>query len=152
VALTNQFRFRVRTCDVGGGSVVEAGLDDFAITTRSYGTVDAGPGPVGDSDIPVLAFVGSVQPNPARGGSAARIAFGVPRARTGQSGAKAVLQVVDLRGRLVKTLINDSLAPGRYGAIWDGTNTRGERTGAGVYFARLAVDGQSASGKIVRLD
>jgi hypothetical protein len=148
IPLTNQFRFRVRTCDVLGGSVVEAGLDDFKITTRVYGAVAVDPAA---GDEPRLAFVGTVEPNPARAGQAARIAYGVPRAAAGGS-ARTVLTIVDLRGRVVRTLVDAALAPGRYSALWDGTNDRGERAAAGIYFARLFTEGQLGSGKLVRLD
>jgi len=148
IPLTNQFRFRLRTCDVLGGSVLEAGLDDFAITTRVYGAVAVGPAA---GDVPRVAFVGAVEPNPARAGQPARIAYGVPRLAAG-SRAQSVLTVVDLRGRVIKTLVDAALAPGRYSAVWDGTNSRGERAAAGVYFARLVTDGHLGSSKLVRLD
>jgi hypothetical protein len=148
VPLTNQFRFRVRTCDVLGGSLLEAALDDFKITSRVYGAVAVDPAA---GDPPGVAFVGAVEPNPARAGQPARIAYGVPRAAAGGV-ARTVLTVVDLRGRVVKTLVEASLPPGRYSAVWDGTNSRGERAAAGIYFARLVTDGHPGSSKLVRLD
>jgi hypothetical protein len=147
VLLTSQFRFRIRTCDVDGGSLLEAALDDFAITTRTFGAVA-----VEDENVPGVAFVESVRPNPAHGDASVRIAYGVPRAAPGEASAPVLLQVVDLRGRVVKTLVDGPLPPGLYSAVWDGTNTRGERTGAGVYFVRFTTIHQQASGKIVRLN
>jgi Zn-dependent metalloprotease len=147
VNLTSQFRFRVRTCDVGGGSIVEAMLDDFVITTRATGLVAAE-----DADVPGVAFVGRAQPSPASSGAQVRIAYGVPRAAAGEKAAPTVLSIVDASGRVVRTLVDEELAPGRYSAVWDGTNSRGERAGAGVYLIRFTTAGQHASGKVVRLN
>jgi hypothetical protein len=142
IPLTGSFRFRVRTCDTGGGSITEAMLDDFAITTRAFNAVA-----VEDGDLPTVAFVGGIHPNPAAGGSQVTIAYAVPR-----GAADALLQVVDASGRVVRTLVQGAVAPGRYAATWDGANSRGERVSAGVYFVRFVSAGHHASGKVVRLN
>ena len=59
-------------------------------------------------------------------------------------GGHAVLGVYDLRGRLVRTLVDDTLAAGSYdGAYhWDGRDARGRGVNSGTYFYRLELDGQ----------
>ncbi len=47
------------------------------------------------------------------------------------------LNVCDLWGQLVKTLVNKWLAAGRYTVRWDGTNDAGQSVSSGVYFYRL---------------
>ncbi len=47
------------------------------------------------------------------------------------------LEVYDITGRLVKTLVNENRAPGNYSVQWDGTNQFGQQVGSGVYFYRL---------------
>ena len=56
----------------------------------------------------------------------------------------AVLGVYDLRGRLVRTLVDDTLPAGSYdGAYrWDGRDGRGQAVNSGTYFYRLELDGQ----------
>jgi hypothetical protein len=54
------------------------------------------------------------------------------------------LQILDLRGRVVKTLVNGQQAVGqRYEAIWNGTDEGGRRMSSGVYMSQLTVGGQS---------
>ncbi len=47
------------------------------------------------------------------------------------------LQIFNLRGQKVKTLLRSSLEAGTYQYIWDGTDGTGRRVGSGVYFYRL---------------
>jgi flagellar hook assembly protein FlgD len=49
------------------------------------------------------------------------------------------LVIYDLRGRLVRTLIDEERGPGRYAVHWDGRDDRGTRVGSGVYLYRLQV-------------
>ena len=51
------------------------------------------------------------------------------------------LRLYDVRGRLVRTLVNEIRRPGTYELIWDGTDGSGRKVASGVYLARLqAVD------------
>jgi M6 family metalloprotease-like protein len=53
-----------------------------------------------------------------------------------------VLMVLDIRnaaGGLVRRLVQEPAAPGRYSAVWDGRNDAGEKVASGVYFYRLDV-------------
>jgi hypothetical protein len=59
------------------------------------------------------------------------------------AGTRAWLRLYDVRGRLVATLVDgvagEGTGPRRSG--WDGRDTRGADSPAGVYFARLVTDG-----------
>lgn len=48
------------------------------------------------------------------------------------------LKIYDITGRLVKTLLRESLPAGYYAIPWDGTGERGEAVAGGVYLYRLA--------------
>ncbi len=50
---------------------------------------------------------------------------------------KVSLDVFDVRGRRVRTLVDEDLGAGRHAVAWDGAARDGSRIGAGVYFARL---------------
>jgi hypothetical protein len=53
------------------------------------------------------------------------------------------LEVLDVQGRLVKTLVQATLNGGEsYEAVWDGTNEQGRAMPSGNYLSRLLVDGQ----------
>ncbi len=64
--------------------------------------------------------------------------------------AQVTLQIHDLAGRLVATLVNEYQAPqgGVYSAMWKGTNSNGRRTPSGVYFWRLAIGDQVETGRM----
>jgi len=47
------------------------------------------------------------------------------------------LSVFDILGHEVKTLVNQSLAPGRHSVTWDGRNESGEIVASGIYFYRF---------------
>jgi hypothetical protein len=77
------------------------------------------------------------------------IAFTVP----GGSGSKqnVALNVYDVRGALVKTLLNGPVAGGRHEVQWNGTNNRGEQVASGVYFTRFASGGYKSMKKMILL-
>jgi flagellar hook assembly protein FlgD len=50
------------------------------------------------------------------------------------------LQIYDLLGNEVKTLVNEHRNAGRYEVIWNGRNRAGELVAAGIYLYRLTVE------------
>jgi Ca-activated chloride channel family protein len=50
---------------------------------------------------------------------------------------KVLVQIFDLSGRLVKTLVYAHFRTGRHTVQWDGTNTAGQRVASGVYLAQV---------------
>jgi hypothetical protein len=77
------------------------------------------------------------------------IAFTVP----GGSGAKqnVALNVYDLRGALVKSLVNGPVAGGRHEVSWNGTNNNGKQVASGVYFTQFASGGYKSVKKMILL-
>ena len=61
------------------------------------------------------------------------------------------LSVFNIRGQVVKTLVNESQAPGAYLVGWDGTSDTGQRVASGVYFYRLEAGGFISTRKMVVL-
>jgi len=109
--------------------------------------VSAGGDPGADGA--ATAFLARPAPNPSRPAEGTAIAFGVA---AGAPEAPVRLEIVDARGRLVRTLVDQPLPPGQHVRRWDGQDDRGRRTGAGVYFVRLWMDAGTWREKIVRLD
>jgi len=139
ISLTDSVRVRVWTCDLGGGSLTEAALDDVRITTRSYDPVDV--------EVPLVAELSLAQsePNPTRG--AAVIAFRVPGGSGEQSAVR--LRLYDARGRLVRDLVSGPMSPGLYRVAWDGRDDAGRRVPPGAYLYRLEAGGQMLSRKLI---
>lgn len=62
-----------------------------------------------------------------------------------------VLAIYDVRGALVRTLINEPRATGNYRVEWDGRNNAGASVSSGVYFYRLNAGGFRSTKKMVLL-
>ena len=87
--------------------------------------------------------LGPVSPSPARG--AAAVSFELPRA------GRVRLDLFDVRGRLVRTLVEGERAAGTHVARWDGRDAAGMPVTAGVYFLRIEAAGATRSGRIALL-
>lgn len=59
------------------------------------------------------------------------------------------LEVFNLRGQKIKTLVNESKAVGNYSVTWDGTDNNGKAIGSGVYLYKLRSGKFSASKKMI---
>ncbi|MBM4119035.1 hypothetical protein FJ251_15135, partial [bacterium] len=59
------------------------------------------------------------------------------------------LEVYDLAGRRVRTLVDGPLPAAQHEAIWDGADAAGRRLASGVYFVRLVAGDYRASEKLV---
>jgi hypothetical protein len=82
-------------------------------------------------------------PNPFR--DAATFAFTVARE------SRVTLQVYDVTGRRIATLVDDERAPGRHAVRWDGRDHTGRTVGTGVYFYRIRIGSWSDSKRLLRL-
>jgi len=83
-------------------------------------------------------------PQPSPFGDATTLALDVP-ARAG----RIALAVYSVGGRLVRTLADGALEPGRRQFVWNGTDDTGRAVSAGIYFARCVNMGRTATKKIV---
>jgi len=99
---------------------------------------------VPESEVPRAAYASHSYPNPSNPRTS--IAFGLP-----EPGGAVSLCVYSAGGKLVRTLVDRSMPPGRYVAEWDGEDDTGESVSSGVYFYRVAVPGFESQGKIVLL-
>jgi hypothetical protein len=61
------------------------------------------------------------------------------------------IQIYDVSGRLVRTLVDGATDPGRHLAVWDGRSDSGESVGSGVYFCTMEADDYTASHKMMLL-
>ena len=59
------------------------------------------------------------------------------------------LRVHDLTGRVVRTLANGTMRPGRYSETWRGTDDHGRVLANGVYFVRMTAGSYRATEKMV---
>lgn len=89
----------------------------------------------GTEPLPREFSLGRNYPNPFN--PATSIAFALP------VDANVRLEVYNVLGQSVRTLLNERHAAGYHTAVWDGTNSAGEHLGSGTYFFRLSADGDA---------
>ena len=80
-------------------------------------------------------------PNPFN--PATKITFDLPRS------ADVVVEVFDILGRRVTTLMNEKLEAGPQEVIWNGTNKNGNSVASGIYFYRVSYDDISQTRKMM---
>ena len=112
--------------------------DIFALQVQEAGTVSVPPVPVPAAITPVRA-----SPNPAR--AAFTLRFALPRP------SHVGLAIFDLNGRRVRELAAGSLLAGVHEVTWDRRADDGRSADAGLYLARLEVDGRTSTTKLIAL-
>jgi len=119
---------------------VNCGLEAQSDTTCT-GTL----GVPGDEPTPLpMAFgLRRIAPNPFHG--RATIAFDVPRH------APLAIRVYDVSGRLVRTLKNGAVDPGRHAIDWDGRDDARKSTASGIYFVEMQAPGFRKIGRLTLL-
>ncbi|MGQ9561684.1 MAG: amidohydrolase family protein [Candidatus Oleimicrobiaceae bacterium] len=65
------------------------------------------------------------------------------------SPGSARIAIYNLRGQLIRTLLDGDRLPGNYAATWDGTSDVGKPVATGVYLVRMQAGNQVASRKIL---
>jgi hypothetical protein len=79
------------------------------------------------------------------------IQFKVASADADGSPVPVKLEVFNILGQSVKTLVDERRAPGTYTLEWDGTDRSGSRVSSGVYLYRFTFKGFSVTKKMVFL-
>ncbi len=114
---------------------------DVSAGTRVAGPAGEGAGGPSGAAAASRPLLESSAPNPMR--DATRIAFSLPR----DAGVR--LDVMNLAGERVRTIVATSLPAGRHEAIWDGRDARGRQVASGTYVARLDAAGEVVTRKLI---
>ncbi|HEU4363948.1 MAG TPA: FlgD immunoglobulin-like domain containing protein, partial [Candidatus Krumholzibacteria bacterium] len=99
---------------------------------------------VGDR-IPARVFLSQNAPNPFN--PSTTIEFGV-----GAGGGHVRLEVFDVTGARVRTLLNEQRPGGVWQTRWDGRSDAGSRVSSGVYFYRLRVGSDEQTRRMTLLE
>jgi hypothetical protein len=90
---------------------------------------------------PLRLALHAIEPNPLTGlAPSATLRFDLPRA------AAVRLGLVDVGGRVVRTLVDGHLTAGRHAVAWEA-----DRAGSGVYFLVLQADGEQVTRRVLRV-
>ena len=60
-----------------------------------------------------------------------------------------ILKVYDIRGALVRTLVNQVITPGIHSVDWDGIDSNGNKVSSGVYIYKIQTGGFSKTNKML---
>ncbi|UCG30388.1 MAG: T9SS type A sorting domain-containing protein [candidate division WOR-3 bacterium] len=93
--------------------------------------------------IPDHVFLNQNRPNPFS--QLTRIEYGVPQSM------HVNISIYNAAGQRVKTLIDETKAPGYYVVNWQGTDNLGRRLAEGVYFMRITTDELKDTRKIIHV-
>jgi hypothetical protein len=101
-----------------------------------------GPAAVASDEVARFALAPPT-PNPSAGGT--ELVFSLPGA------ADAKLEVFDVAGHRVRSLVRELRPAGRQSVWWDGCDDRGSAVHGGHYFVRLAAAGRTATVRLALL-
>jgi len=87
--------------------------------------------------------LGNNYPNPFN--PSTTIEYSVPKT------TKVKLRIYNIRGQLVKELVNQTVEPGKYKVVWEGKNNAGHSVASGVYFYRIEANGKTITKKMLML-
>jgi len=99
------------------------------------GTDGAGP--------PAANYLGQNRPNPF--GADTKIAYGL------SGDADVSIRIYDVKGRLVRTVVNGRRTADHHSAVWDGRDDAGRMVSGGVYFYRITAGSFVETRKMVIL-
>jgi hypothetical protein len=97
--------------------------------------------------LPKAFALGQNYPNPFN--PSTTIAYDIPDSET--HGVQVQLKVYNVRGQVIKTLVNETKDAGHYVVQWDGNNDNGETVSSGVYFYRIKAGDFVTTRKMVML-
>jgi len=93
------------------------------------------------ADMPRAYQLGEIAPNPFNGMT--RVAFSVP-----EGGGNVSIRVFDVRGAVVRVLVDEQVAAGKKDVSWDGRDSSGRQAASGMYFVRMKAPGYETVRKV----
>jgi flagellar hook assembly protein FlgD len=98
------------------------------------------------ASVPPQFSLGQNYPNPFNPSTSIRYTVG-----SRQTSAPLTLRIYNIRGQLVRILVDGEIEPGNHQAMWDGRNDKGEEVSSGIYFYRLAMGDEVQTKRMVLL-
>jgi hypothetical protein len=136
-ALLFQFAASALSTNNSSDYALTTGSATFTNNARASGTIVSLAG-VGDSPGMRLLSLGPPAPNPVRGAMAYSVVL--PRE------ARVQVRVIDLGGRVVHTLVDETMPPGEHRLTWNGGDNA---LASGVYFLELDTAGARRAQRFV---
>jgi len=125
----------------------------YHVTATDFSGNEGGPATVENAfagapggkpaEMPTACALRQNEPNPFAASTV--VAFDLPAA------GPVKIEVADVEGRIVRTLVGRSMPAGRHTATWDGCDAAGAKVGPGVYFVRMTAGEFAATCKMLCL-
>jgi hypothetical protein len=94
-------------------------------------------------DLPKMFHLGKSTPNPFS--VSTEIQYAVP------VDAKVSIDIYDVLGKKVRTLVSGAVPSGYHTAVWDGRDNRQQPVAPGIYYARMVTDKYTGTSKLMYL-
>jgi len=114
------------------------------VVTANNTTIEFTISTVDEADVVALPTVTTLKanyPNPFN--PSTTISFDIA------SAGHVSIEVYNIKGQRVKSLVNDNYAVGRHNVVWNGDDTAGRTVGSGVYFYRMTAPGYASVRKML---
>ncbi|MCB2229843.1 T9SS type A sorting domain-containing protein [bacterium] len=121
------------------GDMVAAGVIPLSTPNIMYKSQDDDS----NSPLPSALTLSQNYPNPFN--PTTTIAYSLPKH------SRVLIQVFNVMGQSVRTLVDEEKAPGAYQVTWDGLNDNGHAVGSGVYLYRITSDDFAKGKKMLLL-
>jgi len=133
-------------------SIIMSGTYSYFVTAM-YGLLESDPSDAVElyieavsNEDPLLApaeISMKLYPNPFKADT--HISYLIPQ------NALVSLEIHNIKGQLIRRLVNEHKSSGSHQVVWDGCDQTGRVVASGLYFARLKTNGRSLTSKIVKL-
>ena len=104
---------------------------------------------------PIVVYdylLGNNYPNPFNPETTIEFSIGSPSSIRGDKGGVNVrLDIYNIKGQRIKTLLDENVSSGKHQVIWNGTDEAGRTVGSGIYFYQLKTEEFTQTKKMVLL-
>jgi len=136
-----------------GGDTTRATREETMLAILNWfdGITGIGDGPDAGGRLPKALALHQNYPNPFNPSTTIRYEIPVKGEENGQGAATMPVELAlfDIRGRLIRQLVDRSQGPGTYQVHWDGRDDRSRPAGSGVYLYRLKTGDQVLTRKML---
>ena len=139
-----------------GPQATDISFGRFPDATNNWSTMFPTPGAtnnitsIDDDELIPTEFSLSAYPNPFNPSTSIR--YTIPNVAMNEvKGSRVILNIYDVLGNKVATLVNENQSTGTYEVVWDGKNNFGNKVSSGIYIVRINANQQYKNFKLMLL-
>jgi spore coat protein CotH len=135
----DNYTFGVQTDNVSEGRATNGGATWTTFETPTPGTSNSGATGIPNAGVGVLSLMPNY-PNPFN--PMTKLSFEIP------TNGRVLLEIYDVKGRMIARLKDETLAAGSHEVIWNGHDRADGAVASGVYFSRLSFGQETRTGRM----